>query len=109
MTYLQIFGAAPRSQADWVCRSWSERSPPRSPGAATAAAEAMESTNAVAKVIFLIIEVLRLNSPSLIYLGTESGIKTGSRCHLFVNGIRSVSHSKIEKNLAFSVFNSCPF
>jgi hypothetical protein len=51
-------GAAPRSQAEEFCRSWSEPLVPRSPGEATATAEAMESTNAVANVTFFNIEVL---------------------------------------------------
>jgi hypothetical protein len=51
-----MFGAAPRSQAAAFCRSRSES---WLPVAATAAVEAMESTSTVAKVIFLIIEVLQ--------------------------------------------------
>jgi hypothetical protein len=54
MAYLQMLGATGRSQAEAFCRSWSE-SPPRS---ATATVEAIESATAVARAIFLIIEVL---------------------------------------------------
>jgi hypothetical protein len=52
----QMFGAAARWQA--AVTSWSPEFCPRSPGCATAAAEAIDNTKAVAKVIFFNIDIL---------------------------------------------------